>query len=41
VVWLYVGAVLARSFRSPRANRIINISFAVLLLASAALLIPH
>jgi threonine/homoserine/homoserine lactone efflux protein len=41
VVWLYVGAALARSFRSPRANRIINISFAVLLLASAALLIPH
>jgi threonine/homoserine/homoserine lactone efflux protein len=41
VVWLYVGAALARTFRSPRANRIINISFAVLLLASAALLIPH
>jgi len=40
-VWLYVGAGLARFFRSPRANRIINISFAVLLLASAALLIPH
>ena len=41
VVWLYVGAGLARFFRSPRANRIINVSFAVLLLASAALLIPH
>jgi threonine/homoserine/homoserine lactone efflux protein len=41
VVWLYVGAALARTFRSPRANRIINIGFAVLLLASAALLIPH
>jgi threonine/homoserine/homoserine lactone efflux protein len=41
MVWLYVGAALARSFRSPRANRVINISFAVLLLASAALLIPH
>jgi threonine/homoserine/homoserine lactone efflux protein len=41
VVWLYVGAGLARTFRSPRANRIINITFAVLLLASAALLIPH
>jgi threonine/homoserine/homoserine lactone efflux protein len=41
VVWLYVGAALARTFRSPRANRIINVSFAVLLLASAALLIPH
>jgi threonine/homoserine/homoserine lactone efflux protein len=41
VVWLYVGAGLARSFRSPRANRIINVGFAVLLLASAALLIPR
>jgi threonine/homoserine/homoserine lactone efflux protein len=41
VVWLYVGAGLARSFRSPRASRSINIAFAVLLLGSAALLIPH
>jgi threonine/homoserine/homoserine lactone efflux protein len=41
VVWLYVGAGLARYFRSPRASRIINVTFAVLLLASAALLIPH
>ncbi len=41
VVWLYVGAGLARFFRSPRVSRIINITFAVLLLASAALLIPH
>ncbi|GAB2179175.1 LysE family translocator [Dongia sp. agr-C8] len=40
-VWLVVGAGLARFFRSPRANRIINIGFAVLLLASAALLIPY
>lgn len=41
IVWLFVGAGLARFFRSPRASRIINITFAVLLLASAALLIPH
>jgi threonine/homoserine/homoserine lactone efflux protein len=41
VVWLYVGAGLARTFRTPRASRIINITFAMLLLASAALLIPH
>ncbi len=41
VVWLFVGAALARIFRSPRASRIINITFAVLLLASAALLILH
>lgn len=41
VVWLFVGAGLSRFFRSPRSSRIINVSFAVLLLASAALLIPH
>ena len=41
IVWLYVGAALARTFKSPRANRIINVTFAMLLLASAALLIPH
>ena len=41
VIWLYVGTALARTFQSPRANRIINITFAVLLLASALLLIPH
>ena len=41
VIWLYIGAGLARSFRSPRASRIINVTFAILLLASAALLIPH
>ena len=41
VVWLCVGAGLARYFRSPRASRIINVTFAVLLLASAALLIPR
>ena len=41
LVWLFVGAGMARYFRSPRASRIINIAFAVLLLASAALLIPH
>jgi threonine/homoserine/homoserine lactone efflux protein len=41
VVWLTVGVGLARTFRSPRASRIVNVTFAVLLLASAALLIPH
>lgn len=40
VVWLVVGAGLARSFRSPRASRIINLAFAALLLGSAALLVP-
>jgi threonine/homoserine/homoserine lactone efflux protein len=41
VVWLFVGAGLSRSFRSPRASRAINLVFAALLLASAALLIPR
>ena len=39
LVWLYVGAFLARYFRSPRASRAINVAFAVLLLASAVLLV--
>jgi threonine/homoserine/homoserine lactone efflux protein len=36
VVWLLGGAALTRFFREPRANRVINVSFAVLLLASVA-----
>jgi threonine/homoserine/homoserine lactone efflux protein len=34
VAWLLLGTLLTRWFRSPRANRIINVVFAVLLLAS-------
>lgn len=34
--WLFGGAALTRFFREPRANRAINIAFAVLLLASVA-----
>ena len=34
LAWLLLGAVLTRFFRDPRANRAINIAFAVLLLAS-------
>jgi threonine/homoserine/homoserine lactone efflux protein len=34
VAWLTAGAALTRFFRAPRSNRIINLSFAVLLLAS-------
>lgn len=41
LVWLQLGASLARTFRSKRAGRIVNVTFAVLLLASAALLLPH
>ena len=34
VLWLLAGAMMTRFFRDPRSNRIINIVFAVLLLAS-------
>ena len=36
IAWLFGGASLTRCFRQPRANRVINILFAVLLLASLA-----
>jgi threonine/homoserine/homoserine lactone efflux protein len=35
--WLFVGAALTRCFREPRVNRIINVAFAILLIASVAL----
>lgn len=35
--WLLAGAALTRLYRDPAANRAINIAFALLLLASAAL----
>lgn len=34
LAWLLLGTALTRFFRDPRANRAINIAFAVLLLAS-------
>ena len=34
VAWLMAGAVLTRFFREPRTNRAINVTFAVLLVAS-------
>lgn len=34
--WLAGGAALTRWFRDPRTNRLINVTFAVLLLASVA-----
>lgn len=37
VLWLVSGAALTRWFRDPRSNRIINVVFAVLLLASVVL----
>jgi threonine/homoserine/homoserine lactone efflux protein len=36
VAWLFAGAALTRFLRDPRANRAINVAFAVLLLASLA-----
>ena len=37
VAWLFVGAALTRLFREPGTNRAINVTFAVLLVASVAL----
>ncbi|MBI2734971.1 MAG: LysE family translocator [Rhodospirillales bacterium] len=37
VAWLLAGAGLTRFFREPRSNRVINVAFAVLLVASVAL----
>jgi len=34
IAWLVAGAALTRVFKNPRTNRIINVSFAVLLIAS-------
>jgi threonine/homoserine/homoserine lactone efflux protein len=39
VAWLMSGALLTRFFREPRSNRIINLVFALLLLASVPLAI--
>lgn len=36
VAWLATGAAMTRFFREPRANRAINLGFAVLLVASVA-----
>jgi threonine/homoserine/homoserine lactone efflux protein len=36
MAWLFAGAGLTRFFREPRANRVINMTFAVLLVASLA-----
>jgi threonine/homoserine/homoserine lactone efflux protein len=39
IAWLFSGALLTRWFREPRSNRIINVVFALLLLASVPLAI--
>ena len=38
--WLCAGAALTRFFREPRTNRAINVTFAVLLIASLAIMLP-
>jgi threonine/homoserine/homoserine lactone efflux protein len=40
LAWLFAGAALTGLFRNPRTNRIINVSFAVLLLASLVVALP-
>jgi len=37
VLWLFAGAMMTRFFRDPRTNRMVNVAFAVLLLASVFL----
>lgn len=37
LLWLLSGALLTRYFRNPRTNRIVNVSFAILLLGSVVL----
>ena len=37
ILWLWSGALLTRFFRDPRTNRIVNVAFAVALLASVVL----
>jgi threonine/homoserine/homoserine lactone efflux protein len=37
LLWLLSGALLTRYFRNPRTNRIVNATFAILLLGSVAL----
>lgn len=39
VTWLTVGSALTRVFRDPKANRIINICFAAMLLGTLALML--
>ena len=34
--WLFAGAALTRFFREPRTSRIVNVTFAILLVASVA-----
>jgi threonine/homoserine/homoserine lactone efflux protein len=39
-IWLLAGTGLTRYFRRPRSNRIINVLFAILLLASVVVALP-
>jgi threonine/homoserine/homoserine lactone efflux protein len=37
LAWLFAGAALTRAFREPGPNRVINVTFAVLLILSVAI----
>jgi threonine/homoserine/homoserine lactone efflux protein len=37
LMWLLSGALLTHYFRNPRTNRIVNMTFAILLLGSVGL----
>jgi threonine/homoserine/homoserine lactone efflux protein len=41
LAWLFAGAALTRFFREPRTNRAINVTFAVLLVASVAFALQY
>jgi threonine/homoserine/homoserine lactone efflux protein len=40
VAWLLAGSALTRFLREPRTNRIVNITFAVLLIVSVIAALP-
>lgn len=41
LAWLIAGAMLTRCFREPAMNRVLNVTFAVLLVASVAFALPR
>jgi threonine/homoserine/homoserine lactone efflux protein len=40
VAWLFAGAALTRFFREPCLNRIINVTFGLLLVVLVAVALP-
>lgn len=41
LTWMSAGAGMARAMRNPRTSRVLNITFAILLLASVTAMIPR